>query len=168
MKTEKLTLLSMPVHRGARLTKQENGQRRRFTCPYHGWSFLPPRVVRVNTQDDFGEINKCEYSLKPLTVYESAGLIWGVLDPNSRVDIPDFLSGYDNVLEAFNFKDWVYVSKRTFKGQTGRLLMMVILNTTMFQYYIEKLLGAMRPIGGSILLGDHTSTSNHLPISKAI
>ena len=26
-------------HRGACLTKDESGNRRRFTCPYHGWSF---------------------------------------------------------------------------------------------------------------------------------
>ena len=110
------------THRGARLTKQENGQRRRFTCPYHGWSFSTSgELLEVNTQDDFGEINKCEYGLKPLTVYESAGLIWGVLDPNSQVDIPDFLSGYDNVLEAFDFKNWVYVSKRTFKGPNWKI-----------------------------------------------
>ena len=48
-------------------------------------------------------------------------MIWGVLDPNSQVDIPDFLSGYDDVLEAFDFKNWVYVSKRTFKGPNWKI-----------------------------------------------
>ena len=51
--------LNACTHRGARLTQQENGQRQRFTCPYHGWSFsCSGELLEVNAQDDFGEINK--------------------------------------------------------------------------------------------------------------
>ena len=102
-------------HRGACLTKEESGNRKRFTCPYHGWSFSNVGdLIGVSAEKDFGSIDKNDYGLISLPVYESAGLIWAILNPNSKVDIPTFLSGYDKVLDTFGFSEWVYVSKRRF------------------------------------------------------
>ena len=109
-------------HRGACLTKEENGNRKRFTCPYHGWSFSNVGdLIGVSAEKDFGSINKNDYGLISLPVYESAGLIWAILNPNSKVDIPTFLSGYDKVLDSFAFSEWVYVSKRRFSGPNWKI-----------------------------------------------
>jgi len=109
-------------HRGACLTKEESGNRKRFTCPYHGWSFSSVGdLIAVSAEKDFGNIDKSDYGLISLPVYESAGLIWAILNPNSKVDISTFLAGYDKVLDTFAFSDWVYVSKRKFSGPNWKL-----------------------------------------------
>ena len=109
-------------HRGACLTKEDRGNRRRFTCPYHGWSFSNVGdLIAISAEKDFGTIDKNDYGLVSLPVYESAGLIWAILNPSSEVDIPTFLSGYDAMLETFSFSDWVYVSKRKFSGPNWKI-----------------------------------------------
>ena len=67
------------------------------------------------------EINKNDYGLKTLPVYETAGLIWAIVNPKSTVDIQSFLAGYDKMLETFAFSEWVYVSKRTFSGPNWKI-----------------------------------------------
>ena len=109
-------------HRGACLTKEDSGNKKRFTCPYHGWSFSNVGdLIAVSAEKDFGNIDKNDYGLMSLPVYESAGLIWAILNPNSKVDIPAFLSGYDKVLDTFAFSEWVYVSKRRFSGPNWKI-----------------------------------------------
>ena len=109
-------------HRGACLTKEESGNKKRFTCPYHGWTFSNVGdLLAVSAEKDFGSINKKDYGLISLPVYESAGLIWAILNPKSEVDIPNFLSGYDKMLDTFSFSNWVYVSKRVFSGPNWKI-----------------------------------------------
>ena len=104
------------------LTKEESGNKKRFTCPYHGWSFSNVGdLLAVSAEKDFGSINKKDYGLISLPIYESAGLIWAILNPKSEVDIPTFLSGYDKMLDTFSFSDWVYVSKREFSGPNWKI-----------------------------------------------
>ena len=115
-------LINACSHRGTCLTQEENGNRKRFTCPYHGWSFSNTGdLLAISSEDDFGVIDKNDYGLKSLPVYESAGLIWAILNPKSTVDITAFLAGYDYMLEVFAFSDWVYVSKRTFAGPNWKI-----------------------------------------------
>ncbi|GIS06798.1 MAG: hypothetical protein CM15mP109_15540 [Candidatus Dadabacteria bacterium] len=109
------------------LTKKDKGNSNRFTCPYHGWNFSNSgELIAISSESDFGKIDKNNYGLKSLPVYESAGLIWAIINPESKVDIPSFLSGYDKMLETFSFSDWIFVSKRTFKGPNWEKNMTVI------------------------------------------
>ena len=56
-----------------------------LTCPYHGWSFSNVGdLIAVSAEKDFGTIDKSDYGLMSLPVYESAGLIWAILNPNSE------------------------------------------------------------------------------------
>jgi phenylpropionate dioxygenase-like ring-hydroxylating dioxygenase large terminal subunit len=115
-------LINVCSHRGACLTKKEKGNSSRFTCPYHGWNFSNSgELLAISAESDFGKIEKNNYGLKSLPIYESAGLIWAIMDPESTVDIPNFLSGYDKMLETFSFSDWVFVSKRTFEGPNWKI-----------------------------------------------
>lgn len=112
------------THRGAMLAREECGNRSRFTCPYHGWTFAQDgRLIGVPAQEDFGDFDKGDYGLKEIPVFESAGLIWAVINPNSKIDIKGFLSGFDDMLAAFNFDKWDFVSKRTFDGPNWKIAM---------------------------------------------
>lgn len=109
-------------HRGAELTSEPCGNQARFTCPFHGWSFgLDGRLLAIAAQQDFGSIDKADYGLKEFPVAERAGLIWGIINPNSKLDIDTFLVGYEEMLACFGFSDWKFFSKRQFSGPNWKL-----------------------------------------------
>lgn len=109
-------------HRGANVAIDATGNARRFVCPYHGWTFSQKgELIAIASQEDFGEVDKSCLGLTPLPVAERAGLIFGSLDPDSTLDIDDFLCGYDALLEAFNFKDWHFFSSRVLRGPNWKI-----------------------------------------------
>ncbi len=99
--------VNMCSHRGARLVHDGCGKAHKFTCPYHAWTFSPDGdLVAIYSQEDFGDLDKSEYGLTELKCLEKAGLIWVTLDPESKLDINEFLSGYDSLLGEFGFDTW--------------------------------------------------------------
>jgi phenylpropionate dioxygenase-like ring-hydroxylating dioxygenase large terminal subunit len=69
-------------HRGANVATEPCGNGRRFTCPYHGWTYDEAgRLVAIAAAGDFGDIDRSALGLKRLPAAERAGLIFGILDP---------------------------------------------------------------------------------------
>lgn len=113
---EVIAFLNMCTHRGNPLA-DGTGNASRFTCGYHGWTFKNSGdLLGVASPQDFGKIDKAKQCLKRFPVYENAGLIWATLDPNSQLDIADYLCGYDDLLKAFGFETWHLFSQRTLAG----------------------------------------------------
>jgi carnitine monooxygenase subunit len=109
-------------HRGANVAKDSTGKARRFVCPYHGWTFgQQGQLIAVASAADFGAVDKSCLGLTALPVVERAGLIFGSIDPQMTLDIDDFLSGYDALLETFNFKDWYFFSSRVLCGPNWKI-----------------------------------------------
>jgi phenylpropionate dioxygenase-like ring-hydroxylating dioxygenase large terminal subunit len=109
-------------HRGALVVTEERGNRRRFSCPYHAWTYdQNGSLVAIFQERDFGEIDKSCHGLTPLPVGERAGMIWVTLNPDSTLDIDTFLCGYDKVLEAFGFEDWSLYDARTVEGPNWKI-----------------------------------------------
>lgn len=108
--------LNMCKHRGNPLA-EGTGNATRLMCGYHGWTYKNDgTLVGVASPQDFGAIDKAEFCLTRFPVYENAGLIWVTLDPDSRLDIADYLCGYDELLKAFEFDGWTLFSQRTLEG----------------------------------------------------
>lgn len=110
------------THRGTNVAVEPTGNAKRFVCPYHGWSFgQQGELIAIASNDDFGRVDKSCLNLTPLPVAERAGLIFGSVDPKLKLDIDDFLSGYDALLEAFNFKDWYFFESRVLRGPNWKI-----------------------------------------------
>ena len=108
--------LNMCKHRGNPLV-EGTGNATRLMCGYHGWTYKNDgTLVGVASPQDFGAIDKAAFCLTRFPVYESAGLIWATLDPDSKLDIADYLCGYDELLEAFEFDGWTLFAQRTLAG----------------------------------------------------
>ncbi|MCC5885465.1 MAG: aromatic ring-hydroxylating dioxygenase subunit alpha, partial [Gammaproteobacteria bacterium] len=108
-------------HRGAQLL-EGRGRSRRFICPYHGWSFdQQGALMGIASSHEFGDIDKSCHGLTPLPVAERSGLIWVILDPDSKLDIDAFLSGYDSLLGHFGFKTWNLFESRTVAGPNWKV-----------------------------------------------
>ncbi len=114
--------VNMCRHRGAQIVPVGTGNSKRFTCPYHAWSYdRSGALIAVFSEKIFGEVDRSCYRLVELPAAERAGLIWVHLNPNAALDIDTFLSGYDEVLEHFNFADWHFFESRVLPGPNWKV-----------------------------------------------
>ncbi len=114
--------VNMCSHRGAKLVEDGTGNAHRFTCPYHAWSYNPDGdLIGVYSPNDFGAIDKRCYGLTELPALERAGLIWVTLDQESKLDIAQFLSGYDELLAQFGFERWHHQHTQTVQGPNWKV-----------------------------------------------
>jgi carnitine monooxygenase subunit len=114
--------VNMCSHRGAVIMPLGNGNAKRFTCPYHAWSYgQDGQLIGIYAPNDFGEIDRSCYGLTELRTTERAGLIWVILDPRSTLDFDLFLAGYDELLGHFGFADWHLFERRTVRGPNWKI-----------------------------------------------
>jgi phenylpropionate dioxygenase-like ring-hydroxylating dioxygenase large terminal subunit len=98
------TLLNVCRHRGARLTDEPCGSARRFTCPYHAWSFdTHGSLVNVPGADSFGEIDVA--GLIELPTEERHGAVFAMLDPDGSLDLDGWLGGLGESLDALRLDE---------------------------------------------------------------
>lgn len=114
--------LNICSHRAAVLVEDGVGSARRFSCPYHAWTYdQDGALVGILSRDDFGHVDTSCLGLVALPVLERAGLIWVQLTTEPAVDIATFLCGYDELLEHFEFADWHVVSRRSIAGPNWKV-----------------------------------------------
>ena len=109
-------------HRGTALVKPGIGNIVRFSCPYHGWTYSDDgSLIGVSSSHEFGDIDKSCNSLISLPVLEKAGIIWVTLNPDSNLNINNYLSGYDEMLSHFGFENWHIFGQRSIKGPNWKV-----------------------------------------------
>jgi phenylpropionate dioxygenase-like ring-hydroxylating dioxygenase large terminal subunit len=109
-------------HRGAVVVTEKRGNRKRFSCPYHAWTYdHQGALVAIYNEDDFGHVDKSCHGLTSLPAAERAGMIWVTVDPDSRLDIDTYLCGYDKVLTQFDFANWAHFADRTIAGPNWKI-----------------------------------------------
>ncbi len=114
--------LNMCSHRGSIIMPEGCGNAHRFTCPYHAWNYdTAGALTGIYNEKEFGELDKADHGLRPLPVLERAGLIWVIPNPDSELDIEQFLCGYDDMLAHFDFSNWYMFSQRTVKGPNWKI-----------------------------------------------
>ncbi|MFN3231068.1 MAG: aromatic ring-hydroxylating oxygenase subunit alpha [Alphaproteobacteria bacterium] len=114
--------LNSCTHRGTNVVLEGTGNASRFVCGYHGWTFdREGRLIAIASNDEFGEVDKSCHGLTPLRVFERAGIIWGILDPESNLDFDNFMSGYDEFLAEFGMDDWHLFQTRTVRGPNWKI-----------------------------------------------
>ena len=58
-------------HRGAQLTSEPRGEKSRFVCPFHAWTYsLEGQLVGIRKGEEFGEVEKACHSLVELPSQE--------------------------------------------------------------------------------------------------
>ncbi|MGI9323594.1 MAG: aromatic ring-hydroxylating oxygenase subunit alpha [Pseudomonadales bacterium] len=121
-KGEVHAFINMCSHRGSQIMAEGCGNAHRFTCPYHAWTYdQQGQLTGVLAAKDFGDFDRSSNGLRKLPVLERAGLIWVTLDQNSKLDIEQFLSGYDELLDHFGFANWHHFESRTVAGPNWKI-----------------------------------------------
>lgn len=108
--------LNVCRHRGSRLVTADSGQRNRFTCQYHGWTFTNDGVLRgIGFADSYGMKPSEEKNLIALPVEERHGFIWIVEDPNGSIDVRTHLGeGMDQALAEYGLDKWFFYKSHVF------------------------------------------------------
>jgi nitrite reductase/ring-hydroxylating ferredoxin subunit len=114
--------VNMCSHRGAQLVLEGTGHAKRFSCPYHAWTYDERgALVGISSAAEFGEIDKTCHGLTPLRLAERAGLVFVLLDRASELDIDAFLCGYDALLAEFGFESWHVAGRRELAGPNWKI-----------------------------------------------
>lgn len=84
-------------HRGAVVETRERGSTRRFTCPFHAWTYdTSGDLVGVPKTDHFGEIDQSCHGLVSLPAEERHGLLFVHPDPKGTIDLDHLLGEWFN------------------------------------------------------------------------
>ena len=109
--------LNVCRHRGAIVCPAGSGQRKRFSCPYHAWTYdLRGKLVAVNAADTFGDVDRETRPLTELPCAESAGVVWACLTPGAAFDIDAWLGEFAPKLASLRLEDWVVYEQRELAG----------------------------------------------------
>jgi len=91
------TFINMCRHRGARVVDPGCGSARRFTCPYHAWTYdANGALVGVTGRDTFGDLDVT--GLVELPTQERVGVVMAVLTPGAEIDVDAWLGGMADAL----------------------------------------------------------------------
>lgn len=96
-------LFNRCTHRGATICRMEKGNKRRFECPYHGWSFSNDgELIGVPWAKGYGpSFNRLEFNLKQVPRVESyRGFIFGTLNEEGP-DLIEYLGYARELLDAW-------------------------------------------------------------------
>ncbi len=103
-------------HRGAR-PAEGCGNSRRFTCPYHAWSYdSAGQLVGLPGRDGFAGVDPAEHGLVELPSEERHGFLWAVLTADAPLDLDDHLGELGDELAAWNYGDWQYLTETEFSS----------------------------------------------------
>jgi len=116
------SFLNVCSHRGSIVVPEGSGNARRFTCPYHAWSYdNRGDLVGIYKHDDFGEVDTSCLGLTPLPVAERAGIVFGTVTPGVEVDFDTYLCGYDSVLGQLGIGDCHLVGRQSVAGPNWKV-----------------------------------------------
>ena len=109
-------------HRGAPLANEEIGNKSKFTCPYHGWTYSNKgELIGILENYKFGDLDKSCNGLQVLPCEEFGGMIFVTLTPNIKLNLDKFLGGMKPEIEHFNLKNWHYHGFKVIHGANWKI-----------------------------------------------
>jgi phenylpropionate dioxygenase-like ring-hydroxylating dioxygenase large terminal subunit len=115
-------MLNVCRHRAMKLLSGGCGNSRRFSCPYHGWTYdTDGRLMGVPGEDTFGEVDKEDYSLVGLPCEERAGIIFIGLTPDRPLDLDSWLGDALPYLEALELDKCTHFTTKELHGPNWKV-----------------------------------------------
>jgi phenylpropionate dioxygenase-like ring-hydroxylating dioxygenase large terminal subunit len=114
--------LNVCKHRGMLLAPAGTGNRARFACQYHAWTYANDgNLVGIADPKNFGETDKGCLRLTRLPTQEVAGMIFVILTPDLPIDVPKFLGGMLDDLAELKLETWYFHKARTMEGANWKV-----------------------------------------------
>ena len=103
-------------HRGVTVESGSRGEKSKFSCPFHGWTFNNNgELVGYPKKDQFGEIDKDCYGLKQLPAKEKYGFLWVHPSSEGDIDLSEILG--ERLIEEFDswdFESLIFANEETY------------------------------------------------------
>lgn len=97
-------------HRGAQVEQEERGERKRFMCPFHAWTYSSEgELVGLPKPEHFGEIDRSCHGLIELPAVEASGVLLVHPDPAGVIETERVMEGLAPDFDSWNLADYVYV-----------------------------------------------------------
>ncbi len=114
--------VNMCSHRGSILVDEGVGTSRRFTCPYHAWTYNPAGdLVGMFKHADFGDVDMSCNGLTSLPVIERSGLIWVILSPQSTFDMEPFVGEFADLIQYHRLAEMHHYGTRVLAGPNWKV-----------------------------------------------
>ena len=103
-------------HRGVIVEGERKGEKSKFSCPFHGWTFNNEgSLIGYPKGNHFGEIDKSCYGLKPLPCLEKYGFLWVHPSEEGEINLNDLLgSKLIKEFEAWNFEKLLFTNEEEY------------------------------------------------------
>ncbi len=114
--------VNMCSHRGSILVEEGLGTARRFTCPYHAWTYNPSGdLVGLFKNADFGDLDMSCHGLTPLPVVERSGLIWVILSPHSTFDMEPYIGEFADLVHYLRLSEMHHYGTHILSGPNWKV-----------------------------------------------
>lgn len=115
--------VNMCSHRGSIVVTEGLGNARRFSCPYHAWTYdQQGALVGILDRQNFGDVDESCLGLTALPAAERAGMIFVGLTPGEALlGIEDFLCGYGDVLTLLGLADCHLMGSQAIPGPNWKI-----------------------------------------------
>ena len=116
------SFVNMCSHRGAIVVEDGAGVARRFSCPFHAWTYdTSGALVGILDRALFGDVDTSCLGLTELPVAERAGLVFGGITPEMEFDIDAYLGGYGEMLEHLGLANCSLVGRQVVSGPNWKI-----------------------------------------------
>ncbi|NNL57136.1 MAG: aromatic ring-hydroxylating dioxygenase subunit alpha [Pseudomonadales bacterium] len=100
-------------HRGVKVANDTSGKKKRFTCPFHAWTYSSQgELVAIPREEDFGVVDKTCNSLIALPCAERDGMLWVHPQPGATLDLDELLGELSDELASLNLARHSYAGGR--------------------------------------------------------
>ncbi|WP_439101785.1 aromatic ring-hydroxylating oxygenase subunit alpha [Congregibacter sp.] len=100
-------------HRGMQLVEKQAGCVKRFTCPYHAWSYGTDGgfMAAPHFDQGFAELDKAELGLRRLECAERFGFVWVTIDSSDDLQFDEHFAPIADDFEALKIAGLVVVEE---------------------------------------------------------
>ncbi|WP_221793385.1 aromatic ring-hydroxylating oxygenase subunit alpha [Aquisediminimonas sediminicola] len=115
-------MLNVCKHRAMLLAEEGSGNCRRFSCPYHGWTYnADGSLIAVAERSKFGQVEPEELALTQLPVFERHGFIFVVLTPGQEADFENHVGPMADDMAYLNLAGAYFVGTREIQGPNWKV-----------------------------------------------
>ena len=101
-------------HRGAQVVPDGRGERLRFSCPFHAWTYNSQgNLIAINREQRFGAVDKKGFGLIELPAAERHGMLWVRPTPGGDIDVDAMLGGLEDDMEHWDLAAHSYGASQT-------------------------------------------------------
>ena len=124
-------------HRGTIVEGEARGQKSRFSCPFHAWTYdNTGALIGLPKGEHFGDVDKSCLGLVELPAEERHGLLFVHPKAGGALDAAALLAGLDQEFETWDFQGLVHIGDDTYETPMNWKLAIDTFGET---YHFEKL-----------------------------